>query len=551
MIACFATFLLFFLSPAARATVPGQFGMGADHIGMANAGTTLAADPSAAWYNPAGIGQARFVVLEAGWVFGQAELWDFHDIVYDANGDGRLQDEDGYPDHGDVGTDYRVLEGRERAPFYTSGIQVGASFPIWRRVSIGLAAYMPTASLMRIEIQDPTLPYYVMWKNRNNRFTLNPALSVQPVRGLYLGVGAQLMTDMVARGRVSSWVEVEAFPSTPRADGAEISAKVKGNLDQLVLSLKPRTALNLGFLLDLGAFARALDPKHADRYDTLDRFALGAAWRGEWFVSTDADILVSNNGHIRVDDEDILLSSLLEKPVEIQVQDMVGFYDPPQFSAGMRHGYGPLTIAADLSWCRWSRFTDMTSPSLRLDIESLAGTSVTVESGADLGPPAFKDTLSFRTGGYFEFGPYASVDRLQALSFFLRGGFGFVPTPVPEQTGLSSYMDSDRSVYAAGLGVQAGRVRGFSRGPIRLDVGGQLQVLEPRTTFKDRSLLTDADGDGIVDWPRGWPLSGSLTSGGAVWVVSVGVEMKFAPPGAQTETQPRPPPSETPAGGPT
>ena len=68
------------------------------------------------------------------------------------------------------------------------------------------------------------------------------------------------------------------------------------------------------------------------------------------------------------------------------------------------------------------------------------------------------------------------------------GGYGFVPTPVPDQTGITNYMDSDRHVVSAGVGL-----RYFPRsapGPINIDLGGQYQQLVTRTVPPAWTLIS-------------------------------------------------------------
>jgi len=68
------------------------------------------------------------------------------------------------------------------------------------------------------------------------------------------------------------------------------------------------------------------------------------------------------------------------------------------------------------------------------------------------------------------------------------------------------------------------------------DIGGQYHSLVERTVQKDASLVTDVDGDGALDFTRGYPLAGEVTSAGSLWVVSAGVEMTF---GANPEARAR------------
>ena len=517
--------LLGLLLPSpARATVQDQFGQGPEHIAMAGAVTALAGDTSAAYYNPAGIAQTRHVALSLGYILGQANLMGWDGIVYDTDGDGLVQDADGYVDYGSVGADYRVDDLGKQAPFYTAGLQFGAAFPLYRHITLGIAGYLPSQSLMRIELENPAIPYYVMYRNRNNRFAISPALAFQPWHGVRLGLGVQAMTRIVARMRLSSVVDVDAF-TTDTGDGDQVSATVQANVDEMVMSMQPLMAPNFGLQFDMGAFVDPSDP----RWDTLRRFAFGVAWRGEWMANTNVDATVTANGSIRFDDDELLLSTLLEEPIHVQITDMVGFYNPAELSIGMRQGYGLVDLTGDLTWVQWSKFTDTVAPYMGFSVDSLAGTTVDIEVGEDLPEPGFKDTWTLRVGGQFHTPNWRFSQDLRDFKFFVRGGYAYIPSPVPDQTGLTNYMDSDRSVFAGGIGLE-GRYLKFAKGPLRLDIGGQYHKMSTRTVQKDPSLLTDSTGDGIVDYPQGYPLTGEITCGGNLWVLAAALEMSFMDP---------------------
>lgn len=514
-------------APQALATVPDQFGMGADNIGLAGASTAVDMGPSAAYYNPAGISGARHVMLQAHYVLGQANLQGWEGIVYDSNADGKLQDADGYPDYGDVGADYRVRDPEDPDDFYVNGMQVGLVFPIWRWLAIGLSAYLPHGSLLRLEVEDPYIPYYVMYRNRNNRFTANPALSIQPIHGVHLGAGAQVMADISARVRLTDNTTIQAFSASDTSD-ASVSVTSNAHVDELVANVVPRTGYNWGALIELGAFVPQDDPK----YDWLNDIAVGVAWRGAWFASTDADILVAANGTATFDDETLLDSPLLAEPVEATLSDLVSFYNPPQLSIGLKAGYRSFSLSGDATRVGWSHFTEMVVPYTVLEVNSLAGTSVTVQSGDEYPDPGFRDTWNLRGGIEYTTPKIRLPDLMKNARVHVRGGYAWIPTPVPDQTGLTNYMDSDRSVYAGGLGFEVDRIRGFSRGPLRLDVGAQYHALETRTVEKDASLLSDTDGDGLINYPRGWALpadgqTSTITSAGNLWVVAAGITLQF------------------------
>ncbi|MCB9745223.1 MAG: hypothetical protein H6740_21760 [Alphaproteobacteria bacterium] len=541
--------------PAAFATVPDVFGHGPANIGIAGAATARADDPFAAYYNPAGLGQISFPTLSMGAIRGQASLQPFEGIVYDTNADGQLVDEFGAPDYGDVGTDYRIWDPENPNPYFTDGNMVAAAFPIlnqWLRdqdsqilknlrVTLGLAAYLPTQTTLRMQMQDPYVPYYVMFRNRNDMFTVHPSVGVHLFRGLYVGAGAQVMTDISARLRLSSYTVAESFPNEQGDD--EISVVVSSSVEDMQLNVAPRSAPTFGFLFH-PAELLGIDHESGPLGHLVEHSAFGLSYRGPWYSGTSADVLVYANGEVTFDDQTLLLSAMLDEPVGIELRDMVSLYNPPMLTLGFKTGYGfgPLErngvdISLDLVRTEWSKFTETVSPYQEMKIDALTGASVSVLVGTDYGDPNFQDTWTPKVGvtwaRCWTRCEGADMEKGLGMGTVLRGGYSFVPTPVPDQTGYTNYMDSDRHVFAGGLGVELLN-RGV--GPITIDVGGQYHSLTQRTVKKDASLVSDVDGDGALDFTRGYPLAGEITSAGSLWVVSAGVELVF---GANPEARAR------------
>lgn len=542
--------LLSLTSSPALATVPDTYGIGSANIGRGSAMTAVADDPYATYYNPAGLGQIRKPTVTAGYLWGGANLQPFQAIVYDTNGDGQLTDADGYPDRGPVGTDYAVRNPGEDPPSYTGGLQVGMAFPLldqwlmarqnrWlanRRLTFGLSAYLPTASTLRMEMQDPGMPYYVMFRNRNNRFGLYPGVGLKMMQGVYLGAGTQMMFKTNVRLRLSSYTTVDSFPSDS-GEGEDVDVRIQANVDEMVLDLQPTASYNWGVLIrpaELWAAFQGDSTPRADNlfWNVLSHTALGATGRGEWGMNTSADVTVLANGQVSFDDETLLLSALLQEPVEIALTDLRSMYNPPQVAFGLTTGLdigaehrAELGLAVDATRTAWSRYTETAAPYQQMTIEALAGSSVTVTSGTDYGDPGFVDTMTLRTGVWWNQDWTGSRRPGKVLSTSLRGGYSFVPSPVPDQTGLTNMMDSDRHVFSGGLGVRL--FPKMASGPIELELAGQYHQLETRTVRKQEGLASDSNGDGFLDYPRGYPLEGEITSAGSVWVIGAGATMQF------------------------
>ncbi len=538
------------LSSVANASIPDLVGMGPSNISMGSASTALANDAYGAYYNPAGIGQARRITMAAAPILGQAMLGDFSGIVYDTNGDGLLQDTLGFPDYGPVGTDYRTSTDAGTSPFYTSGVQFGIVLPVWHVMAIGITGYLPSDALMRVSVADPSIPYYVMFADRNNRFAVSPALSIHPMQGLYLGVGAQVMAGIQADATLSTHANVSAFSSEEGAPA--VDAQIQADIDQLDVAITPDLRLNGGLIIDASLLSKSRDP---DKVTRLQRHAIGLSWRGVWLANTNAHVTANVTGQVKFDDETLLLSQLVEEPIALDIAGLQAFFNPPQAAFGLRTGFGDVRdgtntlestprvqLTADATWTQWSSFQETTAPAMELVIESLEGVEMSANVGQDYGSPKFKDTISYRAGMQIATGSFLTKPAIQDMQVKVRMGAQWVPTPVPAQTGKTNYMDSDRVVGTGGLGFEIGRLAPFdglppvTQGPISLDIGGQYHYLLPRTQVKDEDLIQDSNGDGIPEYIQGYPLSGELTSYGAYWVVTAGLSMQLGTP----QEHPRP-----------
>ena len=102
-------------------------------------------------------------------------------------------------------------------------------------------------------------------------------------------------------------------------------------------------------------------------------------------------------------------------------------------------------------------------------------------------PARFHDTVVPRVGLEWRHDPGAA--SLAAL----RAGYRFDPSPVPDQTGITNFLDSNRHVISAGGGFTIREDPGAILARISLDLHGDVQLLEPRVIIKDNPV--DPVGD--------------------------------------------------------
>ncbi|MEZ4266273.1 MAG: outer membrane protein transport protein [Myxococcota bacterium] len=181
-------------------------------------------------------------------------------------------------------------------------------------------------------------------------------------------------------------------------------------------------------------------------------------------------------------------------PLPVPTLDIRGTaqFDPAQLAIELALRPRPwLLVAANVATKRWSTFRN-----------PIVYTAVP-EDYPDQPVPAFRDTVVWRLG-------LEAKAKVGAWELLPRLGVAWEPSPVPEQTGLHNYLDNDRAILGAGVGV---RWRG-----LRLDVAAQWHVLRERTDTKDPALVDD---------PQSNPGFPSIRHGGDVvlWALELGAEL--------------------------
>ncbi len=152
------------------------------------------------------------------------------------------------------------------------------------------------------------------------------------------------------------------------------------------------------------------------------------------------------------------------------------YYMPQEHNFGVSYRFlDNLLVSADLSWYRWSEYT-------------------TLSRGSPV--PPFKDTLIPRFG--IEYSPIRSLA--------LRFGYNFQPSPIPEQTGASNYIDNDKHVFSLGAGYTFRDPTKTIRFPIRFNF--MVQYLKMFTRETQKGL----DVNGVPYWPESYESSGDALS---------------------------------------
>ncbi|MCC6525514.1 MAG: outer membrane protein transport protein [Polyangiaceae bacterium] len=144
------------------------------------------------------------------------------------------------------------------------------------------------------------------------------------------------------------------------------------------------------------------------------------------------------------------------------VNDDIDFHDflaPDELATGVAVTPDPMvTVSLDAVLARWSRYRTIHDATPR---------------------PGLSDVVNVRAG--------AEIFALPELA--VRFGYGFEPTPVPEQTGATNLLDASRHVWSAGLGYDLDRA---GLAPVRLDAYVRGHVLGTQRADKNLAELGDA-----------------------------------------------------------
>ncbi len=310
----------------------------------------------------------------------------------------------------------------------TSLLQLGLSSPIpgegamRRRLFVTVAATLPTSGIFDVRLPDDEALTFPFWGARNRRLALLGTAAVRVTDWLSVGGGASLMAT------VDSAVDV---------------ALTGGQSDNSV-------GVRIGY---------QLSPVAGLLVEPWPWVALGVTYRGQ------------QNMPLRL-------------PVDVEVLDGVApvyasiygvaFDTPDEVAVGVQVRPWPgaprrLVLAGDVTWSHYAA-TRYASPDVQ--VREASG-DVLRESRAT--PVSLLDTWSIRFGG-----EWAALPWLQ-----LRAGWGWVPSPVPAQTGATNLLDAHRQVLSAGVGLYIPESSLWSGArALRVDLYGQLHLLSDRTAEK-------------------------------------------------------------------
>lgn len=348
------------------------------------------------------------------------------------------------------------LDGHDADVLDARGTSMGLAIPLplgRLRPAFGVALYLPDQFIARIRLVPPTEPHFIRLDNDPHRVVIEPVLALGIGEQLSIGAGATLL-------------------GAARADGITFDVGVvageKVGESALDASLPIRAAPLAGIL-----------------YAPHPRVRTALSYRGQLSLDVAIDILAN------VDVADVVAGDAL---VSIRASN---YFTPQRVSAGVAvDPLADLTLSADVAWHDWSAY-----PAGVADLRVLVALDVTPPLvQTDVPPAGFHDVVELRAGA-----EYRAVDR--RTHWALRGGLAWLPTPVPDQVGLTSFADNDRLLASLGGGITLADWSPFLTRPVDLDLALQWQHLSSRVTVKD---ATDFPGEPFSSAGNIFHLGGSM-----------------------------------------
>jgi len=347
-----------------------------------------------------------------------------------------------------VGRPQLTLDGKDAGVDATSGWTAAVAAPgtvFGVRVALGAALFLPDGWLSRTRTLPYAQPRFVYYDNRTQRLYAAANLAIALTDRLFLGGGVAFMARTSGTVALSGTLGI----ANPEQD-SRLATSIAVDL---VAVRYPQVGL---------AF-------EATRYLTLS-----ASFRGSFLLRIDQSFSVS--GDLGNPGRTPLVSggSLAVRTLGSDL------FQPWQLTAGAALRITRrLLCSLDLTFARWSDYeTPASQVTVAADLGPVLGPLVHIPPPRTFAAPGFHDILSPRLGVEVR-----ALER-QRLALDLRGGWSFEPSPVPDQTGASNYVDSDKHTFALGAGLELRRLAAFLPETLALDAHAAVTALSPRSAHK-------------------------------------------------------------------
>jgi len=349
------------------------------------------------------------------------------------------------------------LNGQDLEVDENPGIQAGLVIPGTLgslKLAFGLGFHLPNSRLSRIRALPENQPRFVLQDNRTQHVSIAANLAVQLFDKWTLGAGLTFLTDTTGRVGIAGTL-------TPNPDEGDLANTVDVT------------------------FQTARFPSVGLTWQPTETLRMGLTWRSEMAVTLDI------GADIEAEIVDLLGPRPLAGTVSVSSFN-TNFFTPHQVFLGIAHRPTQDTLLSlDVGWMHWSAFpTPTAAVTLDFALETY-DTEGLIPAPTLPSAPGFHDTWVVRAGWEQEWslGSFANVA--------LRGGYGFEPSPAPDQPGITNYVDMDRHILSAGISGGFFEHPTTGERPVQLDLAVQC-TLHARRDYSKESAA-DPVGDYIAD----------------------------------------------------
>jgi long-chain fatty acid transport protein len=432
----------------ARANPVDTFGFGSRSTSLAGANVADVDDVSANYYNPAGLVAAKGLRFDIGYVHVAHRL--------QMNG-------------ADNGVDpVRAMTFGIVAPGKVANIPF----------AFGVGMHLPDDRVFRVRSLQQEQPRWEMYDNRTQRLLFSANLAIRPFEWLEIGGGLSFLAQTRARLDITGRVDI-ATPET-----SELRHEVDADLTSIRYP----------------QFGIIVHPTKTLR--------LGATYRGKFELDLDinarVNVLANYLGTIQVP----FLAEITTHTVDN--------YQPQQVVIGGSWDATPaITLDADVTWVNWGAYlspaTKVTT-NLKIDVPPGFPSTLLPDNPAPtlLVDPKFHDTFVPRVGG--EWRLPLTGRGFDGHVFAVRAGYYYERSPIPEQTGITNFVDTDHHTFTGGMGIKLiDLVPEIGDDELHFDVHAAYSYLPARTMHKS----------------DGWNLIGDYTARGSIWLVGATVGLVF------------------------
>ncbi len=335
------------------------------------------------------------------------------------------------------GLAHLAIDGRDAGVTNPHGTTFGLAIPLALgdvRVAFGTMLYLPDQYLARLQVTPTGEPQYVRFGAAAQRLVIDNVVAIA-WHDLALGAGVSTLADTRSRDLTFD---------------VGVKAREKVGSAHLDVALPTRFAPIVGVM-----------------WRPHPRVELGATFRGELSLDLAIDIIAN------VDVPNVVTGS-----ANIGLHQTTYFTPMRAAIGGAVHLSDELLVTADVAWERWSALGSGV-PDLHVLVN------------LDLAPPVvesptpranFRDVVTPRLGAEWH----------AADAWRVRAGLAYLPTPVPAQTGVTSFADGNRVMATAGVGLRVPATSVLAL-PIDLDLAVGWQHLADQLVHKDPALQPGGD----------------------------------------------------------